>query len=103
MSGIFTPPTIPQGSDDPFFGRYKIPVGVSVLRLPDGGFGIGPFGDSPFATSGFGRKQYPTLMELDGLTEGEDWFQGGRSYTVSDEIAALLVASGFEVVPEEGI
>lgn len=77
----FTPPTVPQGSSDPFFGRYSIPVGVSVVR--SGGV--------------FVRRPYPALMEIAGLVEGVDWFQGGRTYTVSSATAAALTADGFTV------
>lgn len=82
----FTPPTVEQGSSDPFFGRYSIPVGQSVLSR-SGGFQTVPF---------------PTLMELDGLTEGEDWFQGGRTYVVSDEVGAALEAAGYTVEEDLG-
>jgi hypothetical protein len=37
-------------------------------------------------------------MEIAGLIEGEEWFQGGRTYTVSNDVADRLTASGFEVV-----
>lgn len=77
----FTPPTVPQGSTDPFFGRYSIPVGVSVVR--SGGV--------------FVRRPYPALMEIAGLVEGVDWFQGGRTYTVSSATATALTADGFTV------
>lgn len=77
----FTPPTVPQGSSDPFFGRYSIPVGVSVVR--SGGV--------------FVRRPYPALMEIAGLVEGVDWFQGGRTYTVSSATATALTADGFTV------
>lgn len=77
----FTPPTIPQGSSDPFFGRYSIPVGVSVVR--SGGV--------------FVRRPYPALMEIAGMVEGVDWFQGGRTYTVSAGTAAALTTDGFTV------
>lgn len=77
----FTPPTVPQGSTDPFFGRYSIPVGVSVVR--SGGV--------------FVRRPYPALMEIAGLVEGVDWFQGGRTYTVSSATATALTTDGFTV------
>jgi hypothetical protein len=79
----FTPPTVPQGSTDPFFGRYSVPVGVSVVKR--GGV--------------FERRPYPALMEIAGLTEGVDWFQGGRTYTVSSAVATALTADGFTVDP----
>lgn len=82
----FTPPTVPQGSTDPFFGRYSIPVGVSVVKRD----GV------------FRRVPYPALMEIADLEEGVEWFQGGRTYIVSDEVAETLTASGFEVVADVG-
>lgn len=82
----FTPPTVDQGSTDPFFGRYRIPVGQSVLSRS------GTYQTVPF----------PTLMEIDGLTEGEDWFQGGRTYVVSDEVATALEVDGYTVVADVG-
>lgn len=77
----FTPPTVPQGSTDPFFGRYSIPVGVSVVKR--GGV--------------FERRPYPALAEIASLEEGVEWFQGGRTYIISDAIGAALAADGFEV------
>lgn len=78
---LFTPPTVKQGSNDHFFGRYSIDVGQSVL-LRDGVYVTTP---------------YPALMEVAPLVEGESWFQGGRTYVVSASVAAALVASGYEV------
>lgn len=77
----FTPPTVPQGSTDPFFGRYSIPVGVSVVKRD----GV------------FERRPYPALAEIAPLTEGETWFQGGRTYEISTELAGDLERDGFEV------
>lgn len=97
----FTPPTVPQGSSDPFFGRYSIPVGVSVVRTPTG-YGMQGFGEGAYGFEGFQRRPFPALSEIADLIEGEDWFQGGRTYIVSDEIAESLTASGFEVVADVG-
>lgn len=77
----FTPPTVLQGSSDPFFGRYSIPVGQSVV-LRNGHYATVP---------------YPWLGELAPLTEGRDYFLGGRTYIVSDAIANALDADGFDV------
>lgn len=79
----FTPPTVPQGSTDPFFGRYSIQVGVSVVKRA----GV------------FTRVPYPALAEIHGLTEGVEWFQGGRTYTIDSATATALTADGFSVVP----
>lgn len=92
---------MPQGlSNDPFFGRYSIQVGISVVPASDGGFGFGPFGVGPYGADGFERRPFPALREIAGLIEGEEWFQGGHTYTVSDDVADRLVASGFEVVAD---
>lgn len=77
---------MPQGSSDPFFGRYSIPVGMSVVKR-NGVFKLTP---------------YPALMDLDGLTEGVDWFAGGRTYVISDDVATALTGAGFTVVADAG-
>ena len=82
----FTPPTVPQGSTDPFFGRYSIPVGVSVVKRD----GV------------FRRTPYPALAEIAGLEEGVEWFQGGRTYVISDVIATALESAGFSVTADAG-
>ena len=82
----FTPPTVPQGSTDPLFGRYSIQVGVSVVKRA----GV------------FTRVPYPALAEIHDLTEGEEWFQGGRTYVISDDVASALTADGFTVTADAG-
>jgi hypothetical protein len=82
----FTPPTTTVSSDDLLFGRYTFPVGQSVL-LTDGHYVTTP---------------YPWLGEIrpvggTDLVEGETWFQGGRTYTVSSAVAAALTADGYTV------
>lgn len=77
----FTPPTVPQGSNDPFFGRYSIQVGVSVVKRD----GV------------FRRTPFPALREIAGLQEGVDWFQGGRTYTIDAGTASALTTDGFVV------
>ena len=77
----FTPPTVPQGSTDPFFGRYSIPVGVSVVKRD------GTFRSTP----------YPALREIADLAEGVEWFQGGRTYAIDEDTASALTADGFSV------
>lgn len=72
---------MPQGSTDPFFGRYSIPVGVSVVKRN----GV------------FERRPYPALAEIASLTEGVEWFQGGRTYEVDESIAIELETHGFYV------
>lgn len=77
----FTPPVVMQGSSDPFFGRYTIPVGQSVVKM-NGTFVLMP---------------YPWLGDLEGKTDGVDYFLGGHLYEVSDEIGAVLEGDGFTI------
>jgi hypothetical protein len=78
----FTPPTYTDSAAaDKFFGRFGLEVGQSVL-LVDGHYVV---------------KPYPWLGEIAVLTEGETWFQGGRTYTVSSAVEAALIADGFTV------
>lgn len=79
----FTPPTQSQAVEDRFWGRYSVPVGISVL------WNGSTFTDVP----------YPWLGELIDLVEGETWFQGGRVYTVTSDVAAALNAAGYETTP----
>ena len=82
----FTPPTMLQGSSDPFFGRYRIPVGVSVVKK--GGV--------------FKTMPYPALREIADLEEGVEWFAGGRTYVISDDVATALTNAGFSVTADAG-
>lgn len=77
----FTPPTVLQGSSDPFFGRYSIPVGQSVVKT------AGRYTTTP----------YPWLGDLAPLKEGTDYFLGGRTYIVSDAVATALEVDGFTI------
>lgn len=76
---VFVPPTSTESSDDSLFGRYGIPVGQSVVKTN------GHYVTTP----------YPWLGELTGLTEGRDWFQGGRSYDIDPPTATALQADGY--------
>lgn len=76
---LFTPPTTTDHSDDWFFGRYAVTVGQSVVKV-NGVFTLMP---------------YPWLGEIADLTEGTEWFQGGRTYVISPDVAAELTAAGF--------
>lgn len=81
----FTPPTVAQGSTDPFFGRYSIQVGQSVVRS-----------DGTFQTIA-----YPWIGELQAAgSEGTDWFLGGRTYVITDAIGTELTAAGYTVIPD---
>lgn len=83
----FTPPTVAQGSTDPFFGRYSIQVGQSVVRS-----------DGTFQT-----VSYPWIGELQAAgVEGTDWFQGGRTYVVSDATASELTTAGYTCTADPG-
>ena len=78
----FTPPTQQQGAatGDSLFDRYTVPVGLSVVRTN------GVFTTTP----------YPWLGDLVDLTEGSDFFLGGRTYIISNDLAAELQAAGYE-------
>lgn len=78
---LFTPPTTTESSDDVLFGRYKVTVGQSVLKVN------GVYTTVP----------YPWLGEIADLAEGSEWFQGGRTYVVSDDIASELTAAGYQI------
>lgn len=82
----FTPPTVLQSSSDSFWGRYSIPVGQSVVKV-NGHFTLMP---------------YPWLGELVDLTEGTDYFLGGRTYVVTEDIAAALEGDGFDTDADFG-
>lgn len=75
----FTPPTVRQAMGGSFWERYPVPVGQSVVKV-DGTFTLLPF---------------PWKGELDGQTEGIDYFLGGRTYSISYEISAALEEAGF--------
>jgi hypothetical protein len=78
----FTPPTVRQAwSSDPLFGRYRIPVGQSVVKV-NGVFKV---------------TISPWLGEIADLEEGVDWFQGGRTYFVTASVAAALTAASLTV------
>lgn len=84
----FTPPTQQQGvaSGDPLFSRYTVPVGLSVVKV-NGAFITQPF---------------PWLGDIAHLSEGTDYFLGGRTYVVTHAVAAELVAAGYSVEYESG-
>ena len=77
----FTPPTVQQGSSDPFWGRYTIPVGQSVVKVN------GVYTTTP----------YPWLGDIADLTEGTDYFLGGRTYTITEAVATALEVDGYTV------
>lgn len=77
----FTPPTVYEGSSDPFWGRYPTRVGQSVVKMG----------------STFELTPYPWLGDLEGKTEGTDYFLGGRTYEVTEEIAVALEIDGFDI------
>lgn len=83
---FFTPPTVNESSSDFFFGRYSVPVGQSVVKTN------GVYKTTP----------YPWLGDIAHLTEGVDYFLGGRTYTVTGAVADALIAAGYTVVEEPG-
>lgn len=78
----FTPPTQQQGvrTGDRLFDRYSFPVGQTVMRV-----------DGVWTTT-----PYPWLGDIADLTEGTDYFLGGRTYIISNDVAAELTAAGYE-------
>ncbi|HET6917282.1 MAG TPA: hypothetical protein VFH56_14405 [Acidimicrobiales bacterium] len=78
---MFTPPTILEAADDHFWGRYSVPVGQSVVKTN------GTYKTTP----------YPWLGDIKSLTEGVDYFLGGRTYVVSQAVADALTADGFTI------
>lgn len=78
-SWTFTTPTAYEQSDDFFFGRYKVKVGVTLIKR-DGHYE---------------EIQYPWLGELASLTNGEDYFLGGHIYEISEALAEDLAADGY--------
>lgn len=78
----FTPPTVQEGTSDPFWGRYTIPVGQSVVKVN------GVYTTTP----------YPWLGDIADLEEGVEYFLGGRTYDITNAVAADLEADGFTVV-----
>lgn len=83
---LFTPPTSFESSSDHFFGRFKIEVGLSVVKVADH----------------YVTMPYPWLGTLAPLTEGRDYFLGGRTYTVDSSVASALEADGYTTTPVEG-
>lgn len=82
MPVTFTPPTVKQAvGTGPLLSRYSIDVGQSVVKY-NGTFTLMPF---------------PWMGHLVGLTEGVDYFMGGRTYEISEAIAAELENTGFVV------
>lgn len=82
----FTPPTRQESmSGFALWSRYGSKVGRSVLKRA----GI------------FTTVDMPWLGELIDMAEGVDFFLGGRTYPVSDALAADLTADGFTVDYDE--
>jgi len=76
----FTPPTVKQSvGGDRLFSRYGTRVGQSVVKT-GGTYRLTPF---------------PWLGDIKDLTEGTDYFLGGRTYTITNEVAADLEVAGF--------
>lgn len=78
----FKPPTQAQAMPDTFWGRYSIPVGVSVIR------------------DGDTYENVPTPTEDDfeaAGVEGTDWFRGGYVYKISPALAEALAAAGYVI------
>ena len=81
----FTPPVAYEQGSDFFFGRYQVPVGHSVIKQN------GTYTTVP----------YPWMGEFVGLTEGTDYFMGGRTYDITEAVASALTADGYTVTEDE--
>lgn len=76
----FTPPTVNEAAGgDRLFSRYTIPVGQTVIKV-DGEYVVSP---------------YPWIGDLEGLTDGVDYFLGGHVYTVDNTVANELMEAGY--------
>lgn len=71
---------------DRFWSRYGVPVGQSVVKV-DGTYTLTPM---------------PWQGDIQDLTEGTDYFLGGRTYVITDEVAAALDADGFTTTSDPG-
>ena len=77
----FNPPTVDEGIYHPnlLIRRMKLSRGISILKI-DG-------------------QYYETRSpSMDEVNEADIFYQGGRTYTVTDSEAADLQAAGYEVV-----
>ena len=81
MVRSFEPPTVGEASDDVLFGRFQVPVGQTVF-VAEGTVTVSPV---------------PWMGDLVGLTEGVDFFLGGRRYLVSEAQASVLTGAGLTV------
>lgn len=84
----FTPPTTrqPVDSGHRLLSRYHLNVGQSVVKRN----GV------------YQQVMFPWAGELNGLTEGTDYFLGGRTYVVTSAVATALNAAGFTTVADSG-
>lgn len=79
----FDPPTRKERYRDPAGGfPYSMDVGVSVVKV-DGTYTVFPA---------------PTSEDIAGLTDGVDYFLGGRVYWVDAAVANDLTNDGFQVL-----
>ena len=88
MVNHFFPPVVeehlpePWTHGHPFLRKLRYFQGISVVN--ENGL--------------FVNQRY--VVPEEGDVEGVDYFVGGHHYTVSDQVAALLTASGYEVTIE---
>jgi hypothetical protein len=81
MAKVFIPPTVSEGpiGGHRLFYFYEMDRGESVLKI-----------DGQYV-----QIRTPSQDEIDLATEV---YIGGHEYPVSDEVAAELLAAGFEVI-----
>lgn len=79
---LFTTPTQLQAMDDPLWGRYRVPVGITVIR----------------EGTHFVNLPGPTDDELRAAgVDGVDFFRGGYEYPVTPELGQQLIDDGYTV------
>lgn len=76
----FVTPTVSEGplSEGPLFSRYRMNKGVSVFRTGGEWYEV----------------RYPT-EEL--ISSTDQFYRGGMTYEIEDDIAAELLALGYDV------
>lgn len=80
----FLTPFAYESVEHHFWGRYKIRVGVTLIKR----------------NGHYEEVQYPWLGELDGLVDGRDYFLGGHQYyDLPQEVIDDLIADGYDAGP----
>lgn len=83
---VFTPPTQPQAIGKGLWSYIGGEVGQSVVKI-----------DGTYV-----EHSFPAWEELEELTEGTDYFLGGRTYWITEDTATALENDGFTTEPAPG-